>query len=213
MKLPIPRLLLIAALLSSGCDEQVSKQSGEQPTQPKAAGLANPIDNPEQPDEEAQGPYTAAGAWSEPVNGLSARLLVTYEEMKSNKYPTYFHYQKVILEAKNVGTETVSFINQPSFTDLAIRNAQGEELHGRGHEGNHITGASEWAVIPVGAYLGLRVDTTIPVHVGLYFESFATETHSLHATLVVEKQDGPQNQWIGKIKLHPIYLVPSGRTL
>lgn len=207
MKFAVPALLLITAVVSTGCCKRSSDQSVAKQTQHTAAGVETADDSAKPSPEQALGPYLAAGAWSAPVNGLSARLLVSYQILKSDKYPTYFHYQNVILEAKNVGPELLAFSNQPSFTDLAIRDAQGEELRGRGYEGNHITGPIRWAVIPEGAYLGLRVDTAIPVHVGLYFQSFATEDHSLHATLIATKQDGPENQWLGEIKLPPINLV------
>lgn len=197
----------MVALLSLGCGDRASSVPVEPPIQPMAAGIEFATDSPQPASKEDQSPSTTAGGWSKPANGLSARLLVVYEEITSGKHPTYFHYHSFILEVKNVGTEAVSLISQPSFTDLAIRDAEGKELHGRGYDGNHVTGASEWAVIPTGAYLGLRVDTTIPVNVGLYFESFATEDHSLHATLIAEKEEGPQNQWIGRIELPPVHLV------
>ncbi|MCA9208624.1 MAG: hypothetical protein KDA55_09730, partial [Planctomycetales bacterium] len=131
MKLAVPSLVLMAVLLLFGFAEQ-AVSIPETPSTTPITARTTP-DSPGKTSKERQGPSTTAGEWSQPVNGLSARLLVSYEEIKSEKHPTYFHYHKVILEAKNVGAETVSFINQPSFSDLAIRDAHGKELHGRSH--------------------------------------------------------------------------------
>jgi hypothetical protein len=174
-----------------------------------AVGLATPNASPT-PVAKRRDPITVSGAWSEPVNGLSARLLVTYVEIASDKFPTYFHYQKLILEVKNVGSHRLVFSNQPSFANPTIRNAKGEVLHPPGNvDGNQRTGNLEWAAIPFNTYLGLRVDTAIPIKVGLRFESFVTENHSLSATLVARQQEGPKNQWVGNLDLPPVLLVCS----
>ena len=118
-------------------------------------------------------PVTVASEWSKPVNGLKARWLVKWRKIASEDRPAYAGYYEFILEVKNADSAPLSFYSQPMFRDLAIRDANGKVIDPPGSViGNHISGVPQWATIPNsdGAYLGLRIDTTIPVHHGVHFE-------------------------------------------
>lgn len=197
----IPSLIVVLAMVSSGCNTPTSAQNDEQEN-------ARSV---EAPATSTPPPAAVASEWSKPVNGLKARWLVNWNAISSDKHPTYAHYREFILEVKNVGGDFLSFNSQPTFKNLTIRNANGKVIQPPGHiHGNHINGIPQWAVVPDSTYLGLRIDTAIPVHVGVHFESFVTENHSLHATLVAKKQDGPENQWTGEIELPALFVQFSG---
>ena len=193
---------LFVVLVGSGCgvpspvgslDQNAVANAGESP----ATIASNAL--------QRAGNY--AGEWSEPVNGLSARLLVTLQESPNS---SRFGAGPIILEVKNTYSTPLAFINQPSFKDKAIWDAKGNVLPEASHPGNHLSGNLEWAVIPGNAYLGLRVDTSIPVEVGLCFGVLAPEAQSLSATLVAKNREGPENQWVGEILLPPVSFTSNG---
>jgi hypothetical protein len=150
---------------------------------------------------------TYAGEWSEPVNGLSARLLVTLHEGGQSS----LWASPVILEVKNTTARSLAFIDQPVFSGVAVRDANGNPLPEPSHPGNHLAGGPQWAVIPGNAYLGLRVDTSIPVEVGLCIGVVPPEARTLSATLVAKPREGPENQWVGEINIPPVVLLSNDR--
>jgi hypothetical protein len=103
------------------------------------------------------------------------------------------------------------FIEQPSFTGAAVREANGYALPEASLiGGNLLTRDPQWAVIPGNAYLGIQVDTSIPVHFGLCFAPIMPGAHHLNATLVAKHREGPKDQWIGEITLPPVVITASG---
>ncbi|MBL8820001.1 MAG: hypothetical protein JNL58_28515 [Planctomyces sp.] len=207
MKFCSSDLVLIVALVACGCDRPGVKLSNDQNARAnlkESASVANPPLS-EAKDVPRAGTY--AGEWSEPVNGLSARLLVTLHEGGQSS----LWASPVILEVKNTNAGSLAFIDQPVFSGAAVRDANGNSLPEPSHPGNHLTGEPQWAVIPGNAYLGLRVDTSIPVEVGLCIGVVTPEARTLSATLVAKPREGPENQWVGEINIPPVVLISSGR--
>lgn len=204
MKLCTTALFLMVAW---GCDIPGSKPSNEEhPGSKPEEASAIPKPSPSK-SKAFRGAGIYAGEWSEPVNGLSARLLVTLQEgTRSTLFAS-----PVVLEVKNTGGTPLAFLDQPSFKGSAVRDAKGNASPEPSFPGNHLAGVPQWAVIPGNAYLGLKVDTSIPVDVGLCFGPITPDAHRLSATLVARhRADGPANQWIGEIELPPVVLLPSG---
>lgn len=195
--------LLIMVLIGCGCGMPSPKPSKDQNGGAKTDAPTTAA-NPAMPKpKQAQVAGTYVGEWSEPVDGLSARLLVT---LQGGTHSSLWA-SPVILEVKNTNSTPLAFIDQPVFTDSAIRDSDGKTLPVVSHNGNQLTGEPQWAVIPGNTYLGIRVDTSIPVHYGLCFGLIVPEAHSLTATLVAQHRDGPKNQWIGEIHVPPVSLV------
>lgn len=197
--------LLIVALVACGCDSRGSKPSNVQNRDANLGDsfMTDSLPSPQPNNMRRAGIY--AGEWSESVNGLSARLLVTLT--KSGNSPALFA-TPVILEVRNTDGSPLAFTDQPSFTGQVVRDAQGNALPESVAAGNHLRGVPQWAAIPGNAYLGLRVDTSVPTDVGLWYGLIAPEAQSLTATLVAQRREGPANQWIGEIPLPPVSLMP-----
>jgi hypothetical protein len=193
---------LIYVMSACGCGTSASTQSNNQNRDTKQEVLTA-MNDPSSIPKKIQHAGTYAGQWSEPVNGLSARLVVTLQESPNSPR---FAAGPVTLEVKNTYSTPLAFIDQPSFADKATWDANGNALPESFHAGNHLTGNPQWAVIPGNAYLGIRVDTSIPVEVGLCFGVLAPDTQSLSATLVAKHREGPENQWVGEIQLPPVAL-------
>ena len=161
-----------------------------------------------------------AGIWSEPVNGLSARLLMEPEEIKSANHQSSFRY-KVILEVKNVQRDILAISSQPSFVDVEIRNAKGELLPDGGYRQSGPIPLPQWAHIPGNTYMGVRVDMTavgLPrgsalVGIDGYVRFLKPGTYTVRATLSARKdKSGPNNQWLGDMKLPAVtvtFALPS----
>lgn len=202
----VSRLLLMVVVVACGCgaprpepstDYNHGAEPGEVPT---AANSPSPI------PETVPHPGTFAGEWSEPVNGLSARLLVT---LKDGTHSSLWA-SSVVLEIKNTYSTPLAFIDQPEFTDVAVRDSKGRPLPESSYAGNQITGEPQWAIIAGNTYLGIRVDTSIPVHHGICVGLITPEACRLAATLVSQQRNGPENQWIGEIQVPPVSLTSKG---
>jgi RNA polymerase sigma factor (sigma-70 family) len=95
-----------------------------------------------------------SGEWSKPVNGLSGRLLVAFEDLK----PGLRH--AVTLELKNVSIKPLAVLNEPKV-EVSLTDAAGVVLPPslpRAMSGPIPN--PQWGVIPSGAYMGFRVDMT-----------------------------------------------------
>ena len=203
MHLTISGFVVLLVVMIPGCGKQSASQNDQRESADSIDASTAAVES------KLTEPVTVASAWSEPVNGLKARWLVRWSEFTYPNYPTRANYQDFTLEVRNVGSDLLAFPSAPTFKDLRIKNAKGEAVEPPGHvAGNHLSGILQWAIVPnsANAYLGLRIDTAIPVHHGVHFESFMTENHSLHARLYAEKQKGPENQWIGEIELPALVL-------
>lgn len=202
----IPFGLCLAVYLAGiGCGPSSSGPlRGETPPAPAAtvsADIATPAD-PAAPGRAG----TYAGEWSEPVNELSARLIVRLED---TQYRSIYSAQ-VTLEVKNTSRSPVSFISQPHFTDIVLRDADGLAVPNTdSFPGNYLRGLPEWAVIPGNAYLGIRVDTPLRVEEGMFIGNVTFDKQNLSATLVSVRQEGPENQWTGEIALPEVTLSPT----
>jgi hypothetical protein len=194
------RRVLVAVFGGSGCAG--GSPNGSLQEKPVAVADALPSTGS---DKELKRAGTYAGQWSQPVHGLSARLVVTLQQSPNSPR---LGAAPLMLEVENTYSTPLAFINQPSFADKATWDAKGNALaESHVHAGNHLSGAPQWAVIPGDATLGLRVDTSIPVETGLCFGVLAPEAASISATLVARHREGPDNQWVGEIQLPPVQLT------
>jgi hypothetical protein len=162
--------------------------------------LASCLHFPAMADNEPQGQEE----WSKPVNGLSARLVVAFEDCK----PGLRH--AVTLELKNVSTDPISVIDQPHLkTDL-------EAARGSPDPNATFVAMSgpiphpQWGTIPRGATLSFRVDMRTvgtPVRdrallaVGGIWDIKPGGTYVLRTKLISKKADGPKDQWVGEMTL------------
>ena len=206
MKVWTSALLVIVATVACGCDTPGSNHVNDQNPGAKPGESPTVVNSPLSRPKAVPRVGTYAGEWSEPVNGLSARLLVTFQEGGRSS----LWAGPIILEVKNTDGKPIAFINQPAFTGAAVRDAIGNALPEFFGPGNHLSGYPQWAVIPGNAYLGMRVDTSIPVEVGLCFGVITPDALHLSATLVAKHREGPENQWVGEIKLPPVDLTSNG---
>lgn len=198
-------------------DDAAQKPVAVEKLDPDAQAAADKIEALIGHREAQQAIESKQEAWSEPVNGLSGRLLLTLEELKiAEAAPS--HRYKVILEVKNDTGQQIAFRSQPEFVDVVIRDANGKELPDQGHEMSGPVPLPQWAVIPGQSYLGLRVDMqtvglpggTALVGVGGYVRFLKPGKHTLTATIVAKQQEGPKNQWLGKMKLPPVSVTFRG---
>ena len=159
----------------------------------------------------------ADGAWSKPVNNLSARLLLSLEELPHEAAPSTYRYVAVV-EVKNIGSEVVALSSQPSFTGITVCDADGKPVAECGYIQDGTVPAPQWAHVPGNnTYLGVRVDMTtvlplkgsrrdsalLAIDDNVY--SLAPGRYSLRATLHAKNDvDGPENQWLGEIKLEEV---------
>jgi hypothetical protein len=172
---------------------------------------------PKPPSDVEDQPGTTVGAWSESVDNLSARFAVSLAEHQAGQLPAYFQYQ-VFLEVRNDHGADLAFMNQPSFQDIEICDANGASVDELTPGGNHLRGRPRFIVIPPYTYVGIRVDTAIPVEYGICIGNPTPEKHSLSATLVSTRQTGeeahwfggmetpPARAWIGEIQVPPVML-------
>ncbi|MEX2285749.1 MAG: hypothetical protein WD648_01590 [Planctomycetaceae bacterium] len=167
---------------------------------------------------DGQGDRVLAGEWSEPVNGLSARLLMSLEESKITDQPSALRY-KIILETKNVQGDALAVSSQPRFVNVEIRDADDKLLPAQGYDQTGPHPSPQWAVIPGDAYLGVRVDmTTVGIGSGAalvgisdYVRFLKPGEYKVRATLTADhNKDGPNNQWVGIMKLAPVSLAFDG---
>ncbi|MFM9962445.1 MAG: hypothetical protein ACKV2Q_14630 [Planctomycetaceae bacterium] len=215
MKIYTSTLYLVVALVTCGCDTPRSKQSNDQNSGTKPGEPPAVANSPLPKPKGSPSAGTYAGDWSEPVNGLSARLLVTLQEGTQSS----LWAGPIILEVKNADSKPIAFVSQPSFSrfhffafppspKFAVWDPNGNAPESL-HKGNHLSGEPQWAVIPGNAYLGLRVDTPIPADDGLCLGSLIVPG-TFSVTLVAKHREGPENQWIGEIKLPPVDLSVNG---
>jgi RNA polymerase sigma factor (sigma-70 family) len=159
--------------------------------------------------------------WSKPVNGLSGRLVVTFEDLK----PGLRH--AVTLELRNVSTEQLAVLNRP-VVEVSLSDAAGESIPPslpRSMSGPIPN--PQWAVLPRDAYMGFRVDMTT---VGVPAKDFALlavqgktwdlkpGSYTLRAKLIVKEKDlltwerdlRPPvgvSEWIGQLELPHVEIV------
>lgn len=150
--------------------------------------------------------------WSIKREGLLGRLLVEFEDLN----PGLRH--AVYLEIRNDSFDPVSVINQPEIT-AEVSDLSGTPIATLQSSANGPRQARQWAVIPGGAYIGLRVDAqtgNVPgrehgmvlLAVGGRRWGLKPGSYVLKATaLFKEEKDGPPDQWVGELDPPPVEIV------
>ena len=199
MNRPVCTLLLLSVSIVSGCETK-PQTSSNQPVNHTSQTQTSTSEAEIVEDDHPR--RTTFGAWSKPTNFLSARFVVTLEEYEAADSLSYFGYS-VVLEVRNDHGADLAFVNQPSFENIEVRDAGGKLVKVLSRGGNHPQGKVRWAVILPYTYLGLRVDTTIPVDVGLFVGGVSPDKRSLTATLISKKQTGAEAYWFGEMEPPP----------
>jgi hypothetical protein len=168
------------------------------------------------PAETPQAPVSAA--WSQPINGLSARLRVEFEDLS----PGLRH--AVYLELGNHSSDPIAVTNQPQIR-AELLDSSGMAV---GTSNAWISGpipSPQWAVIPRDAYIGFRIDMqtvgvptrehgTVLLAVGGKMWGLRPGEYVLRATLVGDfAEGGPREQWIGELPLQPLKVVVTPQML
>jgi hypothetical protein len=199
MNRTVRTLLVLSVAIVSGCDatpQTSSNQPVNHTSQTQTSTSEGEIVEYDQPRR------TTFGAWSEPTNFLSARFVVTLEEYEAADSPSYFGYS-VVLEVRNDHGADLTLVNQPTFGNVEVRDASGKLISVLSGNGNHLQGKARCAVILPYTYLGLKVDTTIPVDVGLFVGNVSPDKYSLTATLISKNQTGMEDYWFGEMEPPP----------
>jgi hypothetical protein len=151
-------------------------------------------------------PKPVANVWSEPVNGLSGRLRVEFEDLK----PGFRH--AVYLELRNHSLNPVAVTSQPQ-THVELCDSSGKPVATSGFPMSGPTPSPQWAVIPRDAYVGFRIDMQtvgVPISeqgmaliaVGGKAWGIKAGKFVLEIALVFKRdEDGPRNQWNGELHL------------
>lgn len=199
MNRPVRTLIVVSIASLSGCDA-TKQTSGNQSATHTSQIQASPSEAEVVEDDHQR--KTTFGAWSEPMNFLSARFVVTLEEHQRDDAPSYSRYS-VALEVRNDHGADLSFVNHPSFESVEVRDANGNLIDVLSGGGNHLQGKARWATILPYTSLGLKVDTTIPVDVGVFVGNPTPDKRSLTATLISKKQTGMEEYWFGEMQPPP----------
>jgi hypothetical protein len=160
----------------------------------------------------------SAAAWSESINGLAGRVRVEFEDLQ----PGLRH--AVYIELMNHGPEPVSVFNQPAIHAVLFDST----LQPVGTSGLAVSGPMArpaWAVIPPGAYVGLRVDVQtagVPTRQHgmalLAVDAKGWEIKPGRYVLAVsaafaDRIDGPENRWVGELAFPRIEIVLTAQML
>jgi len=155
---------------------------------------------------------TVVNGWSEPVNGLSGRLRVEFEDLK----PGLRH--AVYPELRNHSLDPVAVTNQPQ-THAELYDSSGKPVSTSGLPMSGPIPSPQWGVIPRDAYLGIRVDMqtlgvptrergTVLLAVGGKPWELRAGKYLLKATITFkDDKDGPPNRWVGELALPPVEVV------
>jgi hypothetical protein len=156
-------------------------------------------------------PQPATNAWSEPVDDLSARLRVEFENLEQG------FRSAVYLELRNHSTNPVAVFDQPRLqAELLDSRGQPQERSGLTMSGPIRSG--QWAVIPGNAYVGVRIDmqtaaASIQPHgallaVGGVAWQLPAGTYVLNISAAFDhRPDGPEHQWSGHVVPPPVHVV------
>lgn len=157
-------------------------------------------------------PQPETNLWSDPINGLSGRLRVEFEDLQ----PGLRH--AIYLELRNHLFTPVAVTNQPQ-THAELFDSAGNPVDLAGFPVSGPAPDAQWAVIPRDAYMGLRVDMqTVGVPTrehGMALLAIGGKSWALKASQYVlnvrleynNQQDGPDNQWVGNLTLPPVEVV------
>jgi hypothetical protein len=155
------------------------------------------------------------GAWSQSVDQLSGRLCVEFEDLK----PGLRH--AVYLELRNDGLAPSVVSNLPEVR-AELYDSSGQAVGTSAAVDDGPTPILQWAVIPRDSYLGLRVDRQsagvptkehkrILIALGDKTWELSAGKYLLEAIAVFKREEsGPDNQWVGELKLPSVDVVVTG---
>src|SRR5687767_145646 len=156
--------------------------------------------------------FNPSDNWSQPVNRLSGRLRIEFEDLSPGlRFAVY-------LELKNHAFDAIAVINLPEIR-AQLSDSSGQPVSTAGISGNGPPPLRQWAVIPRDAYVGLRVDiqaAAVPmkeqrlVFLGLASNRWriGTGSYRLKPTAVFAPEPtGPTNQWTGELELPAVEIV------
>jgi len=163
-------------------------------------------------------PEPIANTWSEPINGLSGRLRVEFEDLK----PGLRH--AIFIELRNCSLNSVTLTNQPQAS-AELFDSAGGPVATSGTSSDGPMPIPEWIVIPRDAYTGFRIDMQtagLPtrehgvalIAVGGKNWEVAAGKYVLRVALIFQhREDGPQNQWVGELDPPPVEIVVTPQML
>lgn len=153
-----------------------------------------------------------SGAWSQPVDRLSGRLRIEFEDLAPGlRYAVY-------LDVKNHSVDALAVINQPEI-HAELYDSSGNSVNTTGISGNGPGPGPQWVVVPRDASVALRVDMrarAIPlkehkrVFLGLGGKTWniGAGKYLLEAKAVFAPElTGPANQWTGELELPAVEIV------
>jgi hypothetical protein len=171
-------------------------------------------------DQASKEPISHPGvnAWSEPVNGLSGRLLVEFEHLR----PGLRH--AVYLELRNHSFAPIAVINQPGIR-AELYDSAGNSVGASVFPTSGPIPEPQWAIIPSDAYLSFRIDMQtvgVPtaehgaVLLALGGKSWGLRpgAYTLRTAITFSQKDNaPSEQWIGELELPPVEVVVTTQML
>jgi hypothetical protein len=152
---------------------------------------------------------SVANSWSAPVNAVSGRLRVEFEDLK----PGLRH--AVYLELLNRSAGPIAVTNQPEV-HARLFDSAGRPSNAAGSSRSGPVPDPQWAVIPSAAYIGFRIDMqTVGVPTrgqGIALIALGGKSWELRAGTYVlstaaafkRAEDGPPSQWVGELQLPPV---------
>lgn len=151
-------------------------------------------------------------SWSEPVNGLSGRVRVEFEDLK----PGLRH--AIYLELRNHSFNPIAVTNQPQIR-AELANSGGKPVPTAAISSGGPIHPPQWGVIPSDAYIGFRIDMQtvgVPTReqgaallaTGGRAWRLGAGRFVLTISLVFNgTTGGPTNQWAGELSLPPVDIV------
>lgn len=152
------------------------------------------------------------GMWSASVNGVKARLVVRFEDLK----PGLRH--AVYVEVMNDSFKTVALANLPDV-DAELYDSSGNRVATSGSFSNGPAPILQWMTVPPSNYAGLRIDLQtigVPtkehqlVLLALPRKVWELDRGRYRLEVTAEfnpQENGPANQWTGELTLPPVDVV------
>ena len=150
--------------------------------------------------------------WSDPVNKLSGRIQVQFEDLNPG-----LRYA-VFLELKNHSFDVLAITNQPQI-QAEIFDTSGKPIDNSWVIGSGPNPLFQWAMIPYDAYIGFRIDmqgTGMPtrehreVLLATGGKNWRLKSGQYVLKMIAEfkkDKDGPDNQWNGTLVLPPVDVI------